>query len=173
VLSFALDDLDGRRAMKKLKLRGVYFAVLGGAIAGAAIGIPAWAASSGGDSSGGGTAARPVPPPRVAPFGLEMKGFPTGAEAKKLHKKMDEFATCMREHGADIPGVDVRRHGMSIQVPRPKAAAAMKKAANECGLPPPPAPDKVFPLSKKQIEKNRKAIARGDCPFPPALPRRK
>jgi len=50
----------------------------------------------------------------------------------------------------------------------------MEKVAKECGTPPPPPPGQLFP-SKKQMEKNRKAIARGDCPAlpPPGLQRHK
>jgi hypothetical protein len=160
--------------MKKLKLRGAYFAALAGAIAGAAIGIPAWAASSGGDSSDGGTAARPAPPPLAhAGFAIGFAGAPSKAQAKKMRAHMQGFATCARQHGAEVPGV--RSHGASVTIgpPRAQARATMVKVAKECGTPPPPRPGKLFPLSRKQIEKNRKAIASGNCPLPPALPRRK
>ena len=161
--------------MSKPKIRPIYVAVLAGAIVGAAIGIPAWAATGGGDSSGkGGVRAAPFPPPPRGGFGLEMKGFPSAAEAKRAREQLDDFANCMREHGADIPGVQTHGRGFSIHVPRPQASEAIRKAAHECGMPPPPRPGEVFGLSTKQLEKNRKAIARGDCPpLPPALPRRR
>jgi hypothetical protein len=161
--------------MRKIKFRGIYVAVLAGAIVGAAVGIPAWAASGGGDSGGKGSADNlaPAPPPRGA-FGLQMKGFPSAAEMRRAREQLDELASCMREHGADIPGVKTSRHGVSISVPRPQASDVMRKAAKECGMPPPPSPHELFPLSRKQIEKNRRAITRGDCPpLPPALPGRK
>lgn len=91
-----------------------------------------------------------------------------------MHERLDDVADCLREHGADIPGVSVRGHGVSLQVPRAQAEAITKRVAKECGMPPPPPPGKVFPLTRKQMEKGRKAITRGDCPpLPPALPRRK
>jgi hypothetical protein len=163
--------------MKKLKLRGAYFAALAGAIAGAAIGIPAWAASSGGDSSGRVSASRPAPPRFAhAGFAVGFAGGPSKAEAKQMRAQMQKFASCAREHGADVPGV--RQHGASITIgpPSAKARATMGRLAKECGVPPPPPPGKLFPLSAKQIEKNRKAMGKapGKClPLPAALPRRK
>src|SRR3954451_23557230 len=162
--------------MKKLKIRPVYFAAIAGALAGAAIGIPAWAASSGGDASAqGGVRAAPGPPPRLADAGFAagFAGGPSRAEAEEMRAQLDEFANCAREHGDEVPGV--RGNGASITIgpPRAEARATMRKLAKECGTPPPPPPGKLFPLSPKQIEKNRKAIAPGDCPLPPALPRRK
>lgn len=131
--------------MSKLKVRPVYVAALAGAIVGAAIGIPAWAATGGESNAKGRVRAAPLPPPPRGAFGLEMKRFPSAAEAKRVRAKLDDFANCLREHGADIPGVQTSRHGVSIHVPRSQAGAVMSKAAKECGMPPPPPPAKVFP----------------------------
>ncbi|TMK71340.1 MAG: hypothetical protein E6G49_09695 [Actinobacteria bacterium] len=132
--------------MSRLKIRPIYVAALAGAIVGAAIGIPAWAASgSGGSNDHSGDRAAPLRPPPGGGFGLEMKGFPSPAEAKHARQKLDDLATCMREHGADIPGVQSSHSGFSITVPRPQARAVMGKAAKDCGMPPPPPPGKVFP----------------------------
>jgi hypothetical protein len=160
--------------MKKLRIRPVYFAALAGAIAGAAIGIPAWAASSGGDSSAQDSIRRaPMPPPGAAGFAMAFKGAPSGADAKRMRQKLDEFASCMREHGADVPDVRRSHRGVSIQVPPPQSRAVMRKVSNECGMPPPPPRGQLFPLDKQQIEMNRRAIARGKCPPlpPPSLSR--
>ena len=159
--------------MTKLSLRYLYTAAAGAAIAAAAIAIPAWADSGGGDSGAQNQVrSAPLPPPRGA-FGLTA-AVPNAAEARKMRSKLDAFASCMREQGADVPGVRSSRHGVSIQVPRPQSRAVMEKVAKECGTPPPLPPGKIFP-SKKQIEKNREAIARGDCAAlpPPGLKRHK
>jgi hypothetical protein len=163
--------------MRKLNLRYLYAAAAGAAIAAAAIAIPAWAASGGGASSAQDQVRRaPFPAPPGAPpgaFGLSAH-VPTAAQARKMHAKLDAFATCMRKHGADVPGVQRNGHGVSIQVPRPQSRAVMRSVSKKCGMPPPPPPGKFLP-SGKQIEKNRKAIARGDCPVPPPFgaPRRR
>jgi hypothetical protein len=159
--------------MRKLNLRYLYAAAAGAAIAAAAIAIPAWAASGGSDSGAQSQAQRaPLPLPPGA-FGLSAQA-PSAAEARKMHAKLDAFATCMRKHGADVPGVRRNGNGVSIQVPRPQSRAVMRSVSKKCGMPPPPPPGKFLP-SKNQIEKNRKAIARGDCPVPPpfAAPRRR
>lgn len=159
--------------MTKLNLRYLYAAVAGAAIAAAAIAIPAWAASDGSDSGGRSEArSAPLPPPPGA-FGLSAKA-PSEAEARKMRSQLDDFASCMREQGADVPGVIRRGHGVSIQVARPQSRAVMRNVAKECGMPPPPPPGHFLP-SKAKIEKNRRAIAPGDCPVPPpfAAPRRK
>jgi hypothetical protein len=162
--------------MTKLNLRYLYAAGAGALIAAAAIAIPAWASSGGGDSGTQGQArAVPGPPPPVAgAFGLTAQAS-TPAEARRMGSQLDDFATCMRKQGADVPGVQRNGNGVSIQMPRPQARAVMEKVAKKCGMPPPPPPGKALP-SRMQIEKSRKAIARGDCPAPPlpfAAPRRK
>jgi hypothetical protein len=156
--------------MSKLKSRYLYAAATAAAIAGAAIAIPAWAAS-GGDDSSGQNAVRKAPfppPPGAAGFAVAFKGVPSAAEAKRMRQKLDEFTSCMRKHGAEVPDVRRQGGGVSIQVPRPQSRAVMRKVSRECGMPPPPPPGQLFPLDKSQIEKNRKAIARGNCPpLPP------
>jgi hypothetical protein len=163
--------------MTKLNLRYLYAAGAGALIAAAAIAIPAWGASGGGDSGTHSQAPGVLPPPPPATaggFGLTAQAS-SPAEAKRMRSKFDDFATCMRNQGADVPGVQPNGNGVSIQMPRLEARGVMEKVAKKCGMPPPPAPGKALP-SRKQIEKSRKAIARGDCPAPPlpfAAPRRK
>src|SRR4051794_38139544 len=153
--------------MTKLNLRYLYAAGAGALIAAAAIAIPAWASSGGGDSGTQGQVRRVAPPrpPVAGAFGLTAQAS-TPAEARRMRSKLDDFATCMRNQGVDVPGVQRSGSGVSIQMPRPQARAVMKKVAKKCGMPPPPPPGKALP-SRMPIEKGRKAIAPGDCPAPP------
>jgi hypothetical protein len=92
--------------MRKLRVRvrPIYVAVAG-AIAGAEIAIPAWAASGGDDSSDQGSAGRaPLPPPPgAAGFGVAFKGAPSAADAKLMRQKLDEFTSCMRKYAPTCP----------------------------------------------------------------------
>jgi hypothetical protein len=164
---------DQGAGISKLNLRYLYAAAAGAAIAAAAIAIPAGAASGGSDSGAQSQTRRAPLPPLPGAFGLSAKA-PSAAQARRMRSKLDDFASCMRKQGADVPGVRRHGRGVSIQVPRPQSRAVMRKVAKECGMPPPPPPGQFLP-SRKQIEKNRRAIARGDCPVPPpfAAPRRR
>lgn len=155
--------------MTKLNLRYLYAAGAGALIAAAAIALPAWASSGGGTSGTQGQAPSVAPPspPTAGAFGLTAQAA-TPAEAKRMRSKFNDFATCMRKQGADVPGVRSSGNGVSIQMPRPQSRAVMGKVAKKCGMPPPPAPGKALP-NPKQMKKGHMAIAPGGCP-PPALP---
>src|SRR3954451_24842836 len=107
--------------MTKPNFRYLYTAAAGAAIAAVAIAIPAWADSGGGDSGAQNQArSAPLPPPPRGAFGLTAQA-PSAADARKMRSKLDDFASCMREHGADVPGVRRSGNGVSIQVPRPQS----------------------------------------------------
>jgi hypothetical protein len=143
----------------------------------AAIAIPAWADSGGGSdhrdrgrtispaaiafgagSAKGGGRPMPLPPP---PVGL------SGTERKRIAKSSE----CMREHAADIPGVQTSKHG--IFIPHRVDRSAVRKAAKACGAPLPPPPGKLLPPKFGQPprgELGRRAIrcfgARGHAASP-------
>src|SRR4051795_11499857 len=116
--------------MTKLNLRYLYAAGAGALIAAAAIAIPAWASSGGGDSGTQGRARGvPGPPPPVAgAFGLTAQAS-TPAEARRMRSQLDDFATCMRNQGADVPGGQRRGTGVSVQMARPQASATVDTTA--------------------------------------------
>jgi hypothetical protein len=170
--------------MTSLKSRHLYLAAATAALAGAAVAIPAWADSNGhARTSQGEVASAPAPatpPPRGVGFvGSAGEGPPSGAEVRRARAKLDKFVRCMREHGADVPGVQTKGSGVSVRLPAPKTRRVIKQVARKCGMPPPPPRDQLFPLDKKQIEQNRQALddfvnctrVNGDLPDPAAQQR--
>jgi len=156
--------------MRNLNLRYLWTAVAAAALTAAAITIPAWA-SSGGDSTGQAqtqtrSSRPPLPPPPGVVFSLRGKA-PGTAEMKASRAKLDKFAGCLKDHGIAAP-----TPGSSGRPPQPPSRAEMKKMTSECGTPPAPAAG-LPPLSKKQIETTRKAMAKGDCPPLPMPPPRR
>jgi hypothetical protein len=136
--------------MRKFDLKYVYSAGAAAALTAAAIAIPAWADSGGseGEQSGAQRPLLPVPPPGAAFF----------KEAAADRKHLDELTDCIRENGIDVPHATSNGGGFSIQAPPAEARSAMKKVAEECGLPAPPPRDQLMPLSEKQREQARKAM---------------
>jgi hypothetical protein len=154
--------------MRKLNVRYLWTAVAAAALTAAAITIPAWA-SGGGDSTGqiqSQTRSAPLPPMPGAGFALRGE-TPSAAEIKKNRAKLDEFASCLKDHGLDapVPGGSGRR-------PSPPSSSEMQKITKECGAPPAPPAGPLPPLSKKQTDAARKAMAEGNCPPLPAPPAR-
>jgi hypothetical protein len=132
--------------MRMFDLKYLYSAGAAAALTAAAIAIPAWASSGGGqdDQSGAQSSAPvPMPPPAGAFFARGEDGAASAAEARK---RLDELTDCMRENGIDVPHTSTKGGGFSIQVPPPEARSAMKRAAEQCGLPAPPARDHLAPL---------------------------
>jgi len=155
--------------MRKLNLRYLYTAVAAAALTAAAITIPAWAAgggdSSGQTQSGTQTSRAPLPFPPGGGFAVRANA-PSAAEIKQSRTKLDEFASCLKDHG-----VDALPPGSLGQRPQAPSSSEMKQITKECGTPPAP-PAGLPPLSKKHVEEARKAMAKGDCPPLPAPPAR-
>ncbi len=147
--------------MRKFNPRYLYTAAATAAITAAVIAIPAWAASGGGDSTAQGqaTATAPAPPPFA--YGLTRANAPSADEMKQSRAKLDQFASCLKDHGIDVP--------TPSSTAQPPSSSQMQKTTKDCGTPPAP-PAGLPPLGKKQMEQARKAMAKGDCPRPPALP---
>jgi hypothetical protein len=109
-----------RRMAKPLPL------VAAGLMGAAAVAFPAWA-SGGGDASGAsvtpaatpGNSAIPLPPP-------VLDG--------RARQELDDFMTCMQEHGIDPPGPG----DTLLVLPEDQADADVTAAAKACGGPPPP-----------------------------------
>jgi hypothetical protein len=78
--------------------------------------------------------------------------------------QLDKFASCLKDHGVDVP-----TPASTSQPPQPPSSSQMKEITKDCGTPPAPPPG-LPPLSGKQAGVARKAMAKGDCPPPPALP---
>jgi hypothetical protein len=162
--------------MRKFDAKYLYTAAAAAAITAAAVAIPAWADSGGGESEQSRAQRTPLPMP-PPPGGA---AFFKDAAADRKH--LDELTDCIRENGIDVPHATSKGGGFSIQALPAEARSAMKKAAEECGLPAPPPRDQLMPLSEKQREQAQKAMkslsrcmrSKGeDLPMPPALPRRK
>jgi hypothetical protein len=150
--------------MRKLNPRYLYTAVATAAITAAMIAIPSWAASGGGDSTAQGQATATAPaPPGAAGFSLRGSA-PSAAEMKQSRARLDEFASCLKDHGMDVPAP-----GSTGRPPQPPSSSDMKDITKDCGRPPAP-PAGLPPLSKKQADEAQKAMAKGNCPPPPALP---
>jgi hypothetical protein len=151
--------------MRKFNPRYLYTAAATAAITAAVIAIPAWAASDGGDSTAQrqATAKAPAPPPFA--YGLTRANAPSAAEMKQSRAKLDQFASCLKDHGIDVPSP-----GGTAQPPQPPSSSEMQKITKDCGTP--PAPPGLPPLSKKQADAAQKAMAKGDCPPPTAPPAR-
>jgi hypothetical protein len=151
--------------MRKFNPRYLYTAAATAAITAAFIAIPAWATSGGGDSSQGkSTAAAPTAPPGA--FGLTRANAPSADELKQSRAKLDEFASCLKDHGVEVPAP-----GSSSRPPQPPSSSEMQQVTKDCGTPPAPPPG-FPPLSKKQADEAKKAIGKGDCPFPMPPPAR-
>ncbi len=155
--------------MRKLNIRYLWTAGAGALIAAAAIAIPAWAAGGGGSGAQAQSQAQgkdaPMPPPPGAP-GFAMRGHaPSAAEIKQTRAKLDKFASCLRDHGIDVP-----KPGSSAGPPSPPSSSERAKITKDCGTP--PAPPGRPPLGNKQMEEARKAMAKGHCPPRPAPPAR-
>jgi hypothetical protein len=160
--------------MRKFDAKYLYTAAAAAAISAAAVAIPAWASSGGGK----GEQVKRAPVPMLPPPG----GAAFFKDAAADRKHLDELTDCIRENGVDVPHATSNGGGFSIQAPPAEARSAMKKVAEECGLPAPPPRDQLMPLSEKQREQAQKAMkslsqcmrSKGeDLPMPPALPRRK
>jgi hypothetical protein len=147
--------------MRKFNPRYLYTAAATAAITAAVIAIPAWAASGGGDSTAPTQATSTAPGPPPFAYGLTRANAPSAADMKQSRAKLDEFASCLKDHGIDVPG-------STAQAPQPPSSSEMQKITKDCGTPPAP-PAGLPPLGKKQMEEARKAMAKGDCPRPPAL----
>jgi len=154
--------------MRKFNPRYLYTAAATAAITAAVIAIPAWAASGGGDSTAQGqaTATAPAPPPFA--YGLTRANAPSAAEMKQSRAKLDQFASCLKDHGIDVPTPGST--AQLQQAPQPPSSSEIQKVTKDCGTP--PAPPGLPPLSKKQADAAQKAMAKGDCPPPPAPPAR-
>jgi hypothetical protein len=162
--------------MRKFDPKYLYSAGAAAALTAAAIAIPAWAGSGSGQSSESQARRAPVPivpPPAIGFFARGEGGAQSAAEARK---HLDELTDCLRENGVDVPHASSKGGGFSIQAPRSEARRAMQKAAKECGLPAPPPPGQLMPLSQKQREQAQKAMkslsacmrSKGvDLPMPP------
>ncbi len=150
--------------MRKFNPRYLYTAAATAAITAAVIAIPAWAASGGGDSTAQGQATVTAPAPPPFAYGLTRADAPSAAEMKQSRAKLDKFASCLKDHGIDVPTL-----GSTAQPPQPPSSSEMQKITKDCGTPPAP-PAGLPPLGKKQTEGARKAMAKGDCPPPPAPP---
>jgi hypothetical protein len=144
--------------MRKFNPRYLYTAAATAAVMAAVIAIPSWAASGGGDSTAQGQSAAP------APYGLTRANAPSAAELKQGREQADEFASCLKSHGVDVPAP-----GSTSQPPQPPSSSEQKEIAKDCGTPPAPPPG-LPPLSGKQADQAQKAMAKGHCPPPPALP---
>jgi hypothetical protein len=153
--------------MRKFNPRYLYTAAATAAITAAVIAIPAWAASGGGDSTAQtpATSAAPGPPPFA--YGLTRANAPSAAEIKQSRAKLDEFASCLKDHGIDVPTPGST--AQAAQAPQPPSSSEEQKITKDCGTPPAP-PAGLPPLGQKQMEAARKAMTKGDCPRPPALP---
>jgi hypothetical protein len=116
-------------------------------IAIAGIAVPAWADPESPDADE--PFAIPVPPP--GPHGLSAAGHLV-APTPEQREELEKFVDCMREHGADIPGVRFGPEGEGVTIDEADAEA-IAEAEEACG--PPPAPP---PLSKEQIEAHRAAL---------------
>jgi hypothetical protein len=115
--------------MRKYWLLAGALLALGAAI----VALPAWADSK--DEPAGPLASSQRAHASV-PMGFK---FPLSAEeARRQRERLDELTTCLREHGADIPGVNVDAGGVAIMLPPAAADRALREAAEECGLPAPP-----------------------------------
>jgi hypothetical protein len=147
--------------MRKFNPRYLYTAAATAAVMAAVVAIPSWAASGGSDSTAQGQASATVPAP---PAGLTRANAPSAADIKQGRKQADEFASCLKDHGVDVP-----TPGSTSQPPRPPSSSEQKEITKDCGTPPAPPPG-LPPLSGKQADQARKAMAKGECPPPPALP---
>jgi hypothetical protein len=152
--------------MRKFNPRYLYTAAATAAITAAVIAIPAWAASGGGDSTAQGQASTTAPAPPPFAYGLTRANAPSAAEMKQSRAKLDQFASCLKDHGIDVPTPGST--AQLQQAPQPPSSSEMQKVTKDCGTP--PAPPGLPPLSKKQADAAQKAMAKGDCPRPPALP---
>jgi hypothetical protein len=163
--------------MRKFDLKYLYSAGAAAGLTAAAIVIPAWADSGSGQGSQSQVQRAPVPilPPPAAP-GFFARGKGAGQGAAEARKHLDELTDCLRDGGVDVPHASSKGGGFSIQAPRPEARSAMQKAAKECGVPGPPPPGQLMPLSDKQREQAQKAMkslsqcmrSKGeDLPVPP------
>jgi len=153
--------------MRKFNPRYLYTAAATAAITAAVIAIPAWAASGGGDSTAQGQASATAPAPPPFAYGLTRANAPSADEMKQSRAKLDQFASCLKDHGIDVPTPG--SPAQTAQAPQPPSSYQMQKTTKDCGTPPAP-PAGLPPLGKKQMEQARKAMAKGDCPRPPALP---
>jgi hypothetical protein len=145
--------------MRKFNPKYLYTAAASAAVMAAVIAIPSWAASGGGDSTAQGQATAPAPA-----YGLTRANAPSAAQMRQNRAKLDEFASCLKDHGVDGP-----TPGSTGQPPQPPSSSEQKEITKDCGTPPAPPPG-LPPLSGKQADAARKAMAKGDCPLPPALP---
>jgi len=133
--------------MRKFKFnpRYLYTAAATAAITAAVVAIPAMAASGGTDSTTQGQASANAPAPRS-------------------RAELDKFASCLKDHGVDVPAP-----GSTSRPPQPPSSSEMERIKQDCGTPPGPPPG-LPPLSGKQADQARKAMAKGDCPPLPAPP---
>src|SRR6478735_18488 len=119
--------------MRKFNPRYLYTAAATAAITAAVIAIPAWAASGDGDSTAQGqaTATAPAPPPFA--YGLTRANAPSADEMKQSRAKLDQFASCLKDHGIDVP-----TPGSTAQPPQPPSSSETQKITKDCGTPPAP-----------------------------------
>jgi hypothetical protein len=78
--------------------------------------------------------------------------------------QLDKFASCLKDHGVDVPAP-----GSTSRPPQPPSSSEMQKITRDCGAPPAPPPG-LPPLSGKPAHEVQRAMKKGDCPPPPALP---
>lgn len=78
--------------------------------------------------------------------------------------QLDKFASCLKDHGVEVPAP-----GSTSRPPQPPSSSEMQQITKDCGTPPAPPPG-LPPLSGKQADEVQKAMKKGDCPPPPALP---
>ena len=152
--------------MRKFNPRYLYTAAATAAITAAVIAIPAWAASGGGDSTAQGQASTTAPAPPPFAYGLTRANAPSAAEMKQSPEARPVRELPEGPAGIDAP--DPRRPGPAAAGAPAAVELRDKKVTKDCGTP--PAPPGLPPLSKKQADAAQKAMAKGDCPRPPALP---
>jgi hypothetical protein len=153
--------------MRKLNLRYLWTAGAGALIAAAAIALPAWAAGGGDSSAQTRTQAQGAQlssPPGGAGFSLRGNA-PSAAEIKQSRAKADEFASCLKDHGIDVPAP-----GSSSRPPQPPSSSELKQITKDCGTPPAPPAGMLPPPGAKQAQQSGKPGAKGECPPPPLPP---
>ena len=122
--------------MRKFNPRYLYTAAATAAITAAVIAIPAWAASGGGDSTAQGQASTTAPAPPPFAYGLTRANAPSAAEMKQSRAKLDQFASCLKDHGIDVPTPGST--AQLQQAPQPPSSSEIQKVTKDCGTPPAP-----------------------------------
>jgi hypothetical protein len=149
--------------MRKFNPRYLYTAVATAAITAAVIAIPSWAASGGGDSTAQAPSSDAAPAPPPVAYGLTRADAPSAAEVKQNREKVDEFTTCLKDHG-----VDALDRGSLSQPPEPPSKSEMDQITKDCGTPPAPPAGLLPPLPGKHADQ----AGRGECPPLPLPPLR-